>query len=324
MPFPILPVVAVLVLAGGGVGAYFAVRRRSPAFGAVPSQQTLDEQVLVAVAAKLRLDPIAAKLRLDPIAAKLRLDPIAAEVAAEKAKNPPRYTIDEANGWTATWLHKAESAKLEWGFCLWDLKEAQTDAQMYDDSRFAKMVGGLIQRAVSWVIDRIGVVTGDISICYRIELPAVRFELADGRSFWVPSEPEGGSLTDIQGWNPGTSRPGFPGRLGKWPLARTPPAGEGGALWIRPLGDFWGWGTSYNQPVEVYQIIADQGGVLKSMPAMSRRDWRIALMLGGEMEAGGTIWPGGVAEWFKDWRMSGQGYKMRPATRKKAMGMFES
>lgn len=326
-------VVAGLVMAGGaGTATYFALRRRSPAFGGVPSQRLLDDQVaeeteafkkLKTVEAFKKLTPVEAFKRLETIGAFKRLETIGAEVVAEKAKSPPRYKINEANGWEPGWLHKATNAKLEWGFCLWDLMEAQTDAEMFDEGRFSKMVAGLIGKTVKWVIDFVKKKTIDISICYRFELPAVRFELADGRSFWIPSEPEGGLLTDIQGWNPSTTRPGFPASLGKWPLSKTPPPGEGGALWIRPLGDLWGWGAAYDQPVEVYQIVIPQDGVLKSVPAMSRRDWRIALMLEGRTPSGGEIHPGGVVKWFKDWRLSGQKYRMRPATRSKAMGFFE-
>lgn len=312
MPFPILPVIGALVLAGGGVGAYFALRRRAPAFGGVPSQKKLASQTRVTIEASQTKPKRATPKRATP----------------ERMEEPegwsppaPRYKIDEANGWEAVWLRKADNATLEWGFCLWDLMEAQTDAGMFDEGRFAKMAAGLIGRAVEWVIAFVKKKTIDISICYRIELPAVRFELMDGRSFWIPSEPEGGLLTDIQGWDPNTTRLGFSASLGKWPLGEPPPGGAAG-IWIRPLGDLWDW-SQFDQPVEVYQIVAFQGDTLKSIPAMSRRDWRIALMLGGQTPSGGEIYTGGVAKWFKDWRLSGQKYKMRPASRSRAMKFFE-
>lgn len=312
MPLPLIPIlIGVAAAAGGGTGAYLLWRRaKRPRLGAIPAQQML-------TLAAQRVTPISARREMETILAEKREAP-----PAEPAPKP--FHVSEENGWQPVWLHKAEEATLEWGFCLWDLIDAQTDARMYDESAFAQRVAGLIGSTVSWVIDYIKKKFIDISICYRFEIPALRIELADGRSFWLPSEPEGGTPGDIQGWNPYSSRPGFPATIAKWPLGPTPP-GEIGGFWIRPLGDLWDWAT-WDHPVEVYQIVMVQDGVMKSFPAMSRGDWRIALMLGGQTPAPGLteIYPGGVVKWFKDWRWPGQKYKMRPATRRKIKGMFVS
>ena len=314
MPLPVIPIVlGLLVAAGGGTGAYLLWRRSARArFAGIPVQATLEAQAIRTIAAKRGLKTITAT----------SFETIRAELAKEPAKP---YYISQATGWEPAWLHEAKNATLEWGFCVWDLMDAQTTAQMYDESRFSKAVAGLIGRTVQAVIDFVKKKTIDISFCYRFEIPAVRIELGDGRSFWIPCEPAGGAGDDIQGWNPGTTRPGFAAKLGPWPLSKETPPGEIGAMWIRPLGDLWGW-AQWDQPVEVYQIVMPQNGVLKSIPAMSRRDWRIAMMLEGRTPSGGQLYPGGgnhVIEWLKAWRCSGQKYKMRPATRRRVEDLFE-
>ncbi len=256
-----------------------------------------------------------------------RVGPLLKSVPAEAA--PGVAVVSRANGWQPVWVDSAKSATMEWGACVWDLKEEQTALAVADEGKAVQAIVNAIGWLTEYVIGIVKAATLDVSICFRVDIPAANWSIGK-LSLWTPCEPTGGTGHQLPGWNPDSSRVGWPGvpptgpvTFEPWPLGEPPSKTQGGA-WLRNLGDLYGWGE------DVYQLLAPQAGVWKSFPAMRRAGWRRGLVLGGETLAsaqgktGGLVQPfgGGVADYFKRYRCNGQEYKWRLSTRTKAMNRF--
>lgn len=213
---------------------------------------------------------------------------------------PKLNRVSQETGWEPAWLRSGKTNTLEWGFCPFDLRGVQEGAGIFDEGKFERYIEATLGKAKARTVLT-------LAVCARVEIPAATVELADGRSFWMPCRPQGGGPGEIVGWAPGSTRPGFSASVAAWPLGDVPP-GEIGGVWLRNLGDFWGWGA-LGYPVEVYQFISRAAGVLMSWPAMSREAWRTGMKLMGETSGGEEIYPGGMVQWLRDWRCSGQDYK---------------
>lgn len=266
-------------------------------------------------------------------APRLRLKARAVEpgfiVSAAQAKPvdapPSPGDISEANGWEAVWVDDAATATMQWGACVWDLIDKQTKLTTADEDKAVQALVSAIGKTVEYVIGIVKAATADVSFCFYLDIPAARWQIGS-LVLYTPCEPLGGNPDDIAGWNPSSSRAGFPGKIGTWPLGKMP-AGSVGGAWLRNLGDVYGWGE------DVYQLVAMQNGVWKSFPAMRRAGWRTGLVLGGERTAGGPSGFGatedgeykpGIVPYFKANRCPGQSYKLTvDPFRTKAMNRFE-
>jgi len=108
-----------------------------------------------------------------------------------------------------------------------------------------------------------------------------------------------------------------------WPLPQKPPAGMAGGVWIRNLGDHFGWGS------DVYHIIGNQSGRTTSWCAMEIGGWREGMKRASSGEAshvGGAIdgeWRDGPIAYMRANRCPGQDFKVIfPSTKEKAMNRF--
>jgi hypothetical protein len=317
MALPLIPVIVGLVVAGGAGAALLAYRfKRGQLMSGIPAQ------VMIGATPFEKIGAVTHE-RIDArIFEKIR--------AEAKREQPPAAQVSEADGWEPVWVRKGNTATLHWGSCAWEYMQARMAAMGAEHGPGMEFFNTVFGKAMSWVISVVKAATLDISLCWRVELPAGHIDLQDGRSFWLTCRPPVDPAIEadpntIQGWNPGSTRRGFRSKVASWPLGNTPPDSIGGA-WIRPLGDLWNW-SKWGKPVQVYQVVMPQNGILKSFPAMSKRDWRIALLFEGETPEEGLtrIYPDGVAAWLKDWRCEGQNYKLRMTpfvTRKSAMKKF--
>jgi len=219
-------------------------------------------------------------------------------------------TISREQGYTPVWLQSVGPATMEWGACVWDLLDEQTQLKVREEKRGVQALVNAIGWVTEYVIGLVKAATLDVSLCFRIDLPAARWEWS-GLTMYSPCQPDVRFSVPPLGLHPEA-----------WPLGDTPPEGSPGPGWVKNLGDLFGWGQ------DVYHVVALYRGEWGSWPVMKRAGWRRGLVLAGETLASAqsatlSMPFGKLREYFKDHRCPDQEYKLHvPSTRKKAMNRF--
>ena len=195
----------------------------------------------------------------------------------------PPVTISREQGWEPVFVVKAQGKSLEWGACFKQWADDLGAAQMQTDGMriFQSAIGTL----VDWTLSEVPVIGWLIesALCFRLFLPAIRLEFSNGMTLWGPTMPDGlpggtqpgpsGSIS-VNGWNPTTTRVGFPAVFTKWPLEWPPPKGALTGGWLRNLGDV------FNVGHDTWQLVSNSFGEERSWPLMTLSGWRAVLRLG--------------------------------------------
>lgn len=242
----------------------------------------------------------------------------------------PAVTIDQANGYEPIFIQWAHGHTLEWGACYKDWAD-ELGKGMGETAAQNAMIG-FVQSVSGWVLDEVPIISWIIDrICFRVNIPCMQLRILNGPELWGPSEPRGVPRTGydphgafvIQGWNPESTRVGFPAKFTSWPREWPPPKDAIAAGWLK------NWGDKYGVGHDVYQLITAQHGEEKSFILMTRSGWRAIF----RKRAASVNFPADVASYnrghndaiamFQYWKGAGQSSVDKgSATRKKAMNRF--
>lgn len=227
-------------------------------------------------------------------------------------------TVSTENEWRIGELESVEMTKLSWGWCFSKLIKARLKANMTTESDLAQWFARWTGRRMDWVVATLRVVTLGIDACWRMTVPAIKVRI-EGRELYLCQRPEAALPSQtgyIGGWNPGSLRPGWKATVESFPE---------GKIWIKYLGDYWGWEKTYGLRVLVWHLVIWQEGAtkyevgsLKSFLAMSKKDWRRAFLVG---EPAWQYDPLGPLGWFVKNSVEGE-FDIRFSSHSKAMDRF--
>ena len=241
---------------------------------------------------------------------------------------PP--TVSREKGWQAVWLMSGEVKNIVWGWCWNELQDARNRANAASEGNFTQWFMRQIERGADYVAGLLRTVFAGLSICVRYGIPATKLKWGN-QVVWVatryPPLPFG-SPNSIAGWNPGSSRQGWRASVAPWPAELgEPPKGTLGAMWVRNLGDHWGWGDKFGLAVDVWHVVIWQqgatryeAGAWKSMYAMSTAGWRVSFILEEPKWQDGK--PVGPIGYLKKYAGEGQEFKWKASRRSKAEEAF--
>jgi hypothetical protein len=237
----------------------------------------------------------------------------------------PAQDVSVAEGWRPVYIKLAESELLEWGACFYQWHKDL--AQTFGDTNAKKRIIAAVGKVMDWVLVQANPLISFIvkRVCFRLEIPSLKIRLEDGLELFAPMLPSGVPRTGydsngafvINGWNPGSTRVGFPARFGEWPLEWPPPEGMVSAGWIRNLGDIAGVGS------DVYQVITNSYGEERSWPMMTKTGWRSMFRVGGDFAFIGGEDRRPALEMFDEWRGGMAPLRRRSATKVKAENRYK-